>query len=150
MSMSNNRKFARSGALLMGVWLLAVAGSSAHHSGAMFEFTNCQSMSGTVRALEFQYPHSWLWVVMPVEGADPQVWGFEFMSPLQAMGIDKRWKKDVVKKGDRVTVYFGPHREGKPAGALAAVKLPDNYLLRASPGICRGMPELAGTREEGR
>ena len=130
--------------------LFGASGSSAHHSGAMFDFMNCKSMTGTVRALEFVYPHSWLWVVMPKEGADPEVWGFEFMSPLQAMGIDKRWKKDVVKKGDRVTVYFGPHREGKPAGALAGVKLPDNYVLRASPGLCRGMPELAGTREEGR
>jgi hypothetical protein len=133
-----------------GLSLLIATSSSAHHSGAMFDFVNCKSMTGTVRKLEFMYPHSWLWVVMPKEGADPEVWGFEFMSPLQAMGIDKRWKKDVVQKGDRVTVYFGPHRDGKPAGALAGLKLPDNYVLRASPGLCRGMPELAGTREEGR
>ena len=111
----------------------------AHHSGSMFDFSQCTTLTGTVRKLEWVYPHSWLWVVMDNNGQE-DVWGFEFMSPVQAMGLDKRWKRDVVKKGDKVTVKFSPARDGQHAGAMAGLTLPDGYALPGSPGLCGAPP----------
>jgi hypothetical protein len=128
------------------MWLAAAcalgAGSvaDAHHSGAMFDFSKCEIREGTVRKLEWVYPHSWLWIVVAGgDAANPDVWGFEFMSPLQAMAIDKRWKKDVMKSGDKVTVKFSPHKDGRHAGAMASVTLPDGSTLSGSPGLCNGV-----------
>jgi len=111
----------------------------AHHSTSMFDFTNCRTISGTVTKLKWVYPHSWLWIETQSEG-EVQSWGFEFMSPVQAMGLDSRWKRDAVNTGDQVTVKFGPARDGQNAGALASVTLPDGYVLPGSPGICGNRP----------
>ena len=51
----------------------------AHHSKAMFDDSKCDTLAGTVRNFEWEYPHSWLWIVVPVANADPQIWGFESM-----------------------------------------------------------------------
>jgi len=130
----------------MPVWTAALAAlllcgsAQAHHSAAMFDFAKCDQVSGTVRKLEWVFPHSWLWIEVPNAAGESDVWGFEFMSPVQAMGMDKRWKRDVVVKGDKVTVKFSPHREGKKVGALSKLILPDGYVLPATPGICGSPP----------
>lgn len=109
----------------------------AHHSLAMFDLTHCKTVTGTVRTLEWNYPHSWLWIQTPnAQTGAPVWWGFEFMSPSQARGIDPRWSKDVVKRGDIVTVTFGPLRDGRNGGAVALVKIPDGHVLGGTPGIC--------------
>ena len=108
---------------------------AAHHSASMFDFVNCKTLTGSVTKLKWVYPHSWLWIEVDSDG-DKQAWGFEFMSPVQAMGLDSRWKRDAVKAGDQVTVRFGPARDGQHAGAMASVTLPDGYVLPGSPGIC--------------
>jgi len=111
--------------------------ASAHHSLAMFDLTHCKTITGTVDKLEWNYPHSWLWIKAPEPPSPAPVWwGFEFMSPSQAHAIDPRWTKTVVKKGDIVTVTFGPLRDGRNGGAVALVKIPDGHVLGGTPGIC--------------
>lgn len=117
--------------------------AQAHHSSAMFEFGKCTTISGTVRKLDWTYPHTWLWVVVPGNNGPETTWGFEFMSPVQAMGLDARWKRDAVKVGDKVTIKYAVHRDGKPMGAMAGLTLPDGYILPGSPGIC-GAPRTGG------
>lgn len=123
------------GTMLAGA-LLSGGAVQAHHSAAMFDFSKCETVTGTVRKLEWVYPHSWLWIVVPNATGEGDVWGFEFMSPVQAMGMDKRWKRDVVTSGDKVTVRYAPHREGKHVGALSKLIIPDGYALPATPGLC--------------
>ena len=114
--------------------------ASAHHSGAMFDFTHCKLITGTVRKLEWMYPHNWLWVnVVDGQGATT-AWGFEFMSPTQAKGIDPLWSKDVMQKGDKVTVKFLPLKDGRSGGAMKSVTLPNGYVLGGSPGECTVTP----------
>jgi len=108
----------------------------AHHSGAMFDMFHCKTISGTVRVLQWSYPHNWLWVDQPLANGTQAVWGFEFMSPTQAENIDPLWSRDVMKKGDKVTVKFGPLRDGRNGGALAWVLIPSGHTLHASPGLC--------------
>jgi hypothetical protein len=133
------RQFKRS-FLSLAAWalpaLLMNGAADAHHSGAMFDFGHCRSMEGTVRTLEWNYPHNWLWIiVLDSQGADA-TWGFEFMSPTQAAAIDPRWTKTVLKKGDKVTVKFAPLKDGRNGGALSSVTLPDGRTLSGSPSIC--------------
>ncbi|HTP40452.1 MAG TPA: DUF6152 family protein [Steroidobacteraceae bacterium] len=128
---------------VLALTVLGSATAQAHHSGGMFDFTKCQTVSGTVRKLEWVYPHSWLWIDVANADGSADAWGFEFMSPVQAMGMDKRWKRDVVAVGDKVSVKFAPHREGKKVGALSKLILPDGYALPATPGLCGSPPPAA-------
>lgn len=114
------------------------APAQAHHSGAMFDLAHCKTLTGTVRKLEWQYPHNWIWIDVSDDQGGVSPWGFEFMSPTQAKGIDPLWSKDVVKKGDKVTVKFGPLKDGRHGGALASMTMPDGHVLGASPGLCHG------------
>jgi hypothetical protein len=137
------RNPALSASLISTVLLLAqvINGpASAHHSGAMFDFTRCKLLTGTVRKLEWKYPHNWLWVnVVDAQGVTTP-WGFEFMSPTQAKGIDPLWSKDVMQKGDKVTVKFLPLKDGRSGGAMKSVTLPNGYVLGGSPGECAVTP----------
>lgn len=139
-------KFSISKLLNVAVLIAPLALSNnaqAHHSASMFDFSKCTTLTGTVRKLEWVYPHSWLWVVVPNNTGTEDVWGFEFMSPVQAMGLDPHWKRDAIKKGDKVTVKFAMHRDAQPLGAMSSVTLPDGYVLPGSPGLC-GAPPTGG------
>jgi hypothetical protein len=119
---------------------LLAAPAGAHHSGSMFDFSKCRELTGTAIKLEWTYPHSWLWINVIGEGGAVSAWGFEFMSPLQAMGLDPAWKRDAIVRGDKVTVKFAPHRDGRTAGALSSVVIPSGKSLPGTPGLCNTAP----------
>lgn len=121
----------------------SVAGGAAmaHHSQALFDMTKCQTISGTVRTFQYQFPHSWLWLVVNNDKGAQDVWGFESSAPSQMMELEPRWKRDVVKKGDKITVKFSPLKDGRTGGAMASVTLPDGTVLRAAtPACAKEMP----------
>jgi hypothetical protein len=39
--------------------------AQAHHSAVMFDHSKCVVINGTVRAFQFESPHSWLWLTVP-------------------------------------------------------------------------------------
>lgn len=106
--------------------------AQAHHSFAMFDEGQCLSISGSVRKLQWGYPHMWLWVVKGGADGAPEVWGFEGGDPatLARMG----WKGDLLKKGDKVTVFFNPLRDGRKGGSLRQVILPGGKKVGAQVG----------------
>jgi hypothetical protein len=110
--------------------------ASAHHSQVMFDMSKCVTMTGTVHTFQFQFPHSWLWVVVPNAKGGMDTWGFESSAPAQMTEIETRWKRDVVKKGDKVTVRVSPMKDGRTGGALATLTLPDGSTLRAATPAC--------------
>jgi len=117
--------------------MLAVSGSaSAHHSQVLFDMNQCLTLSGTVRTWQFESPHSWLWVIVPNAKGSSDVWGFEASSPAQMIEAEHRWKRDVVKTGDKVTVRYSPLKDGRTGGALNTVTLPDGTTLRAATPAC--------------
>jgi uncharacterized protein DUF6152 len=119
---------------LMG---MAFSGNAfAHHSQVLFDMTQCLTISGTVRTWQFESPHSWLWVVVPNARGSSDVWGFEASSPAQMIEAEHRWKRDVVKTGDKVTVRYSPLKDGRTGGALNTVTLPDGTTLRAATPAC--------------
>jgi hypothetical protein len=99
----------------------------AHHSFGMFDVKKCLTMAGTVKKLEWEYPHIWLWLV--TEGADHSqvIWGFEGGDPgtLAVQG----WNADILKKGDKITVYFNPLLDGRKGGSMRVVVLPNGNVV---------------------
>jgi hypothetical protein len=130
--------------------LLAVAvggGASsalAHHSFAMFDNSKNQSITGTVRTLEWSNPHIWLW--LDVVGDDGKVvsYGFEGAAPGE-MGRQGGWNKRIVVKGDKVTVQYRPLKDGRPGGSLGNVTRADGTAVgKVSAGRGGGPPGGGG------
>jgi len=123
--------------------------ASAHHSFASFDASKCFTLSGTVRNFEWQYPHSWLWVIAPTatdqtQVGDAQVWGFESMSPAQLQEVDSRWNKKVISIGDKVTVTYSPLRDGRHGGSMGKVALANGWVLKGTPNACQGAKAVFG------
>jgi len=128
--------------------LAGVAGSPAfaHHSQAMFDMSRCMKLEGTVRAFEYSFPHSWLWIDA-VQDDMPVIWAFEAAAPIQMMEIDKRWSRNVVKKGDKVAIQFSPHKNGGHSGSLHSLVLPEGTrLLAATPACGQEADAIGGPR----
>jgi hypothetical protein len=109
--------------------LLGTIPAHAHHSFAMFDQKQCQSVEGTVKKLQWAYPHIWLWIV--ADGADhsPILWGFEGGDP--ATLAVQGWTGESLKKGDKTTVFFNPLIDGRKGGSLRQVVLPGGKTLSA-------------------
>lgn len=108
------------------------APAAAHHSAAMFDETKCQAVTGTVRNLQWQYPHSWLWLVVPNSSGDNDIWGFEMPEPSSLMRAPG-WSREVLAKGEKVTVRFAPLRDGRQAGLANAITISNGTVLHAAP-----------------
>jgi hypothetical protein len=122
---------------LLAALALAIGGNAAaHHSQVLFDMNQCLTLSGTVRTWQFESPHSWLWVVVPNAKGSTDVWGFEASSPAQMIEAEHRWKRDVIKTGDKVTIRYSPLKDGRTGGALNTVTLPDGTTLRAATPAC--------------
>jgi hypothetical protein len=126
----------RLAASLAGLSLMGGSVATAHHSQVMFDMAQCKQLAGTVRTFQFQYPHSWLWVYAG-DGADKtDIWAFEFAGPGNLVQTDPHWKGDVIKKGDKVVVSYSPMKDGRKAGSMAALTLPDGSTLKIGTPAC--------------
>lgn len=117
--------------ILSGAAALLIAGAGAalaHHSTAMFDFSNEITLTGTV--VEFQYtnPHSWLIVEVKNDDGSTTEWGFEADGPgvLMRRGISPR----SVEAGMEVTMRAAPMKDGRPAGSWLEATLADGTVLR--------------------
>src|SRR5882762_9487707 len=95
--------------LLCGLASLAVSSVHAHHTGAMFDRSRKLSIAGTVRTLEWNNPHIWLWLFVPGEKAEA-IYALEGAS-IGEMMRRNGWNKYSVKPGDKVTVKYAPFRD---------------------------------------
>ena len=118
--------------------------AAAHHSKAMFDDSKCLTLEGTVRNFEWQYPHSWLWIIVPTTEGAGDIWAFESMSPSQLVEVDPRWTHDVVAVGDKVKVKFSPLKDGRHGGSMNNVTLPDGRVLLGAPNSCLGGAAVYG------
>lgn len=136
----------RSGRAFCIGMMLSMAGLSvggraeAHHSQVLFDMSKCLMLSGTVRNWQFESPHSWLWVVVLNAKGSTDIWGLESASPAQMIEAEHRWKRDVVKPGDKVTLWYSPLKDGRTGGALNKLILPDGTTLRAATPACSQAP----------
>jgi hypothetical protein len=114
------------------VSLLCFATSAdAHHSFAMFDRSQTQTIAGTVKEFELINPHGWLRVMVPDAKGVQSEWSLELggAGQLERFG----WSQNAVHPGDRVTVQLHPLRDGSYGGQLVSVTLPDGKVLGQRP-----------------
>jgi hypothetical protein len=121
---------------MLSVWtvlvFLGVAGSAAHHSGAMFEPVKAVEFEGTVREFQWTNPHSWLQILKPTDSGTDEEWSLE-LGPL--VGLARAgWKPHSLRAGDKVKVSFHPMRDGSRGGRLISVTLPDGRVFNGQAG----------------
>ena len=107
----------------------------AHHSAAAeFDMNKPVTVVGTLSAVEWKNPHTWLYV--DVKNADGTVatWQWELGSP---NGLLRRgWRRTDLPIGTVVTIQGFGARDGvfsKPTGTTRRVKLPDGRELFDGP-----------------
>ena len=130
MKISSSKTYAAALAVLTGV-LAGAAPALAHHSFAMFDFSNTVTFNGTVKEFRWTNPHVILLVAeTPKAGAAEQVWSMELTSPgnLTRLG----WSRRSFKPGDRIALEFNPLRDGKHGGAFKKATLLDTGQVLSS------------------
>jgi hypothetical protein len=130
MKIKSSKTYAAAIAVLTGVLAGAVP-ALAHHSFAMFDFSNTVAFNGTVKEFRWTNPHVILLVAeAPKAGAAEQVWSMELTSPgnLTRLG----WSRRSFKPGDRIALEFNPLRDGKHGGAFKKATLLDTGQVLSS------------------
>jgi hypothetical protein len=121
-------KCAPRGLLLLMSATLAATPALAHHSFAQFDTERSVELIGTMRALEWQNPHAWIWIdIMKADGTS-ETWGGEFgggPSTLPRDGLTR----NMIQPGDKITLTLYPARDGSKAGSVAKIMLEDGRLL---------------------
>jgi hypothetical protein len=105
--------------------------ATAHHSGAAYDHDHPQTVSGTVKQVNWTNPHITFVVETDVkEGPQAGAWVFEVSSP----GVLNRsgWTKRSLQPGDHAIFVYAPLRDGKPGGLLYTVTLPNGQELSYS------------------
>lgn len=98
-----------------------------HHSMAMFDQTQVQSIRGTVTDFEWVNPHSWLHLTVTDDDGNLQSWSITGGSPRNMSFIG--WTADTVTAGDQIEVGFHPARDGSRVGVLSTATLSDGTEL---------------------
>jgi hypothetical protein len=100
----------------------------AHHSFAQFDTERTVELIGTMRALEWQNPHAWIWIDIMNSDGTSEAWGGEFgggPSTLPRDGLTR----NMIQPGDKITLTLYPARDGSKAGSVAKIQLEDGRVL---------------------
>jgi hypothetical protein len=122
----NIRSLAVAPLLAAGLALTAgVLPGQAHHSFAMFDETKSTELSGVLKDVNWNNPHTALIVTVAGDGGQAAEWHFEGGPP--AFMLRAGIKRDDLsgRIGSKVTVTFHPLKDGRTGGSLQAVKFAD-------------------------
>lgn len=103
---------------------------SAHHGSAAFETGKSLVMKGTVARWFWANPHCFLSYDVKDESGNITHWVAETSNPPDM--INRGWSKETFKPGDEVTVTVEPVKNGRPAGRLLQVVLPNGKTLHSA------------------
>lgn len=108
--------------------LVIVSSVFAHHSYAMFDKAKTETLKGTLYAVEWKNPHSWIWIAVTNDKGATEVWGLEGTSPaaMTRLGFTK---KDLVV-GTPVTATYNPLKDGRTGGGLVELKFADGRATK--------------------
>jgi hypothetical protein len=117
--------------MIMAVMLLTAPHASAHHGLARFDTTHIVTMKGTITRFDWINPHAYVYADITDQHGKTANWMLECGS----LGMLSRfgWSPDVVKKGDKVTVYGFVAKDGSPYMALQTIELPNGKSLPGEP-----------------
>ncbi len=114
-------------AAVAAIALAAAPAAQAHHSGAMYDSTKLLTLTGTVKAFNWNNPHISIDVVANPGGAVDGAWSIAGSSP----GVMGRsgWSSTTVRPGDKITLEFQPLRDGGHGGNIRKLITPDGKEL---------------------
>ncbi len=109
--------------------MLMSAGTTvfAHHSFAAFDRKKEVTVTGVVKEVQWNNPHTWIQVTVTDAKGKQTEWGFECGSP--NMMSRTGWTRTTLKTGDKVTIVGNPLKDGRPNAALVRLTLPDGRTL---------------------
>ena len=110
--------------------LIPFARLSAHHGSAAFETGKSVVMKGTVTRWFWANPHCFLSYDVKDESGNITHWVAETSNPPDM--INRGWSKETFKPGDEVTLTVEPVKNGRPAGRLLQVVLPNGKTLHSA------------------
>jgi hypothetical protein len=91
----------------MVIVLLAAVPTTAHHGWSSYDETAAVSITGTVRAVAYAYPHATL--QLQSEGHESQVWQVVLAPPTQMES--RGLKQDSLKAGTLLTAMGYVHKQ---------------------------------------
>lgn len=106
--------------------LMLALSVSAHHSGAMFDQSKQQTLTGTVKEFQWTNPHSWIQLLVSTDNGTEE-WSIEMAGP-PALYRDG-WRPSTLKQGDKVEVVINPTRDGSKGGNFISGIGPDGKPL---------------------
>jgi hypothetical protein len=115
------------GLTLTAAFLCYASTAVAHHSFAMFDRHQTETITGTVKEFELINPHGWLRIMVPDAKGNQNEWSLE----LGGAGLLARggWTRDSFHPGDKIVVRLHPLRDGSYGGQLVSVTLANGQVL---------------------
>jgi len=99
----------------------------AHHGNAALDVGKKVTVKGTVTQWLWANPHCWLKVDVKDDSGTVVNWVGETNNAADM--IEKGWSKSTFKVGDEISVTLEPVKNGKPAGKVLEVVLPNGQTL---------------------
>ena len=117
---------------LGGALLLAsTSTASAHHAfAAEFDWKKPVTISGTVTKVEWNNPHTLVYVNGKDESGNTAMWKFELGSP-QAL-TRYGWTRTMLKEGEQITVDGWLAKDGSKSANAKTVNIAGKELFAAS------------------
>ena len=108
--------------------LMLAAGAQpgyAHHSFAMFDMTKSTQLTGALKDVAWNNPHTALIVTAAGDNGQTAEWHFEGGPP--AFMLRAGIKRDDLSSriGSKVTITFHPLKDGRTGGSLQGMKFED-------------------------
>ena len=97
----------------------------AHHSFAMFDTNTTTQLTGTLKDVSWNNPHTTMIVMVSGDNGQAAEWHFESGPP--AFMLRAGLKRDDLsgRIGSKVTVTFHPLKDGRTGGSLQGMKFED-------------------------
>jgi hypothetical protein len=120
----------RSIAVLAAAFCLFAAATAlfGHHTFAVeYDTTKVITLKGEVVKVEWKNPHAYLYIEAKDAKGKIINWALEGSPP--GTNMLAGWKKDMLKKGDMITVTAHPARDSSNRAAAREVTFPDGETL---------------------
>jgi hypothetical protein len=120
--MTTNQSFL---CLMIGLSLLAVtARSGAHHSFAIYDFSQEIPFEGTVHTLNFKNPHIAMTLRRELDNGETEIISFIEGAPANML-VRNGLRPDMIKPGTKVTAIGSPLRDDPSQYFLRRIRLED-------------------------
>ena len=110
--------------------LAAALPALAHHAFvAQYDASKSTTLQGVVTKVEWTNPHARFYIDVKDKSGKVENWNLELASPnaLRRLG----WTRDILKPGDKVSVFVAPAKDGAKMANARTVTLADGRKMVA-------------------